>query len=71
MSEVHDKPTDAERTAERTRVMSPIINADHVMFSVKLSVKWADLPLDARARLHEGFQTFATDMQIYLDGGRK
>lgn len=68
MSTVHDQPTAAERAAERTRIMSPIINVDHVVFSVKLSVRWADLPLEARARLHEGFQTFATDMQLYLDG---
>lgn len=70
MSTIHDKPTEAERAAERTRVMAPIINVDHIVLSVKLATKWADLPLEARTRLQETFQTFATDMQIYLDGGR-
>ena len=68
MSNVHDKPTEAERAAERTRVMAPIINSDHLVFSVKLSVKWADLPPEARARLHDAFTVFANDQQLYLDG---
>lgn len=68
VSTIHDKPTEAERAAERTRVMAPIINVDHLVYSLKLSVKWADLPLDARVRLNEMFQTFANDVQLYLDG---
>jgi hypothetical protein len=68
MSEVHDKPTEAERAAERSRVMRPIINVDHVVFSVKLLTKWADLSLESRARLHDAFQVFANDQQLYLDG---
>lgn len=47
--------------------MLPVINADHMIFSVKLSVKWADLPPDARATLHDRFVSFANDMQLEAD----
>jgi hypothetical protein len=67
VSTIHDKPTEAERAAERTRVMAPIINSDHLVFSIKLSVDWQNLPLEAHSLLHEKCITFANDMQLFLD----
>lgn len=66
MSAVNDKPTEAERTAERKRVCAPIINTDHIVLSIKLSVHWKDLPVEVRALLMERLETFANDNQLFV-----
>jgi len=62
-----DRPTAAQQGEERCRVLLPVINTDHMVFSVKLSVKWAEFPVEARNMLHDRFVTFANDQQLFID----
>lgn len=42
-----------------SQVLRPIINADHIVVTVKLDVEWAKVPVEQRAVILGGFEELA------------
>ena len=43
-----------------------IVNADHLVVTIKLDGAWVRLPLEARLRLHEAIETARQWLQAFV-----